>query len=115
MRHMEDKIIGFILGIKFERSFRIPDISGEMVDNVLRDDNSPFNFSFFPKIQEPRKEKILFNPKTSDYLRINSDDIILGISVEKNFTHRYQWLQNDVLNYFKEVLFKKYEIKNIMR
>ncbi len=51
---------------------------------------------------------------------INSDDIILGINVDSSdskidFEARLNWLQTDVINYFKDTLFQKFKIKNIRR
>ena len=70
-------IIGLTLGIRYAKSFRIPDISGDIVDHILYSSNSPFGTEFFPKLQSFSQEKILHNPKTSEYLRINTDDVIL--------------------------------------
>ncbi len=113
---MEKKIIGITIGIRFARSFRIPDISGRIIDDVLYGDKSPFGTNFFPKVQEnSNREKTLYNPKTSEYLRINTDDLILGITVDDNFEEKFNWIKNEVLKYFKEVLFREYEIKNIKR
>lgn len=113
---MKDKIIGLIVGIRFARSFRIPDISGDIIDNIIYSDKSPFGPEYFPRLQEnTRREKTLYNADTSNYLRINTDDLILGITVNNDFDDKYNWIKNDVLNYFKDNLFKKYEIKNIKR
>ena len=113
---MKNNIIGLILGIRFNRSFRIPDISGDIIDNILYSKETPFGTNFFPKTEGiSGQEKTLFNPKTFEYLRINSDDLILGIEVNNNFEEKFNWIKNDVLNYFKNVLFYNYNIKNIRR
>lgn len=113
---MKDKIIGLIVGIRFARSFRIPDISGDIIDNIIYSDKSPFGPEYFPRLQEnTRREKTLFNPETSNYLRLNTDDLILGIAVNNDFDNKYNWIKNDVFNYLKDNLFLKYEIKNIKR
>jgi hypothetical protein len=109
-------IIGITLGIRFARSFRIPDISGEIIDNLLYNENSPFGIELFTHVQESSvREKILYNPKTTEYLRLNTDDIILGIQVEQNFKQKYEWIRTKILDYYKDTIFKKYEIKNIVR
>jgi len=113
---MKENIIGLVLGIKFARSFRVSDISGDIIDHILNDEQSPFEPSIFPRIQEnSRREKTLYNDETSEYLRINTDDIILGITVDKNFETKYEWLKNKVLPYFKEHLMLKFKINNITR
>lgn len=116
MKNLKNNIIGVTLGVRFNRSFRIPDISGDIIDNVLYSGKTPFGTEFFPKVQEnSSREKTLFNPKSSEYLRINTDDFILGIEVSDNFDKKFDWLKNDVLPYFQNELFRAYEIKNIRR
>lgn len=116
MDDLKNNIIGITLGIRFNRSFRIPDISGDIIDNVLYSEKTPFGTSFFPKIQEnSNREKTLFNPKTSEYLRINTDDLILGVEVKNDFDEKFDWIKNDILLYFQNELFKTYKIKNIRR
>jgi len=82
----------------------------------LYSDKSPFGTKFFPKVQEnSNREKTLFNPQSSEYLRINTDDVILGIAVDNDFDKKFNWLKNNVLPYFQNELFRTYEIKNIRR
>lgn len=52
MKNLKDNIIGLTLGIRYNRSFRIPDISGDMIDNILYNEKSPFGEEFFPRMQE---------------------------------------------------------------
>ena len=116
MENLQDKIVGITIGIRFARSFRIPDISGSIIDNILYGGKTPFGTKVFSQVQEdPSGEKILIHPKTKEYLRINTDDVILGISTEKNFEEKFSWLKNDVLGYFKDELFRLYKINNIKR
>jgi len=115
MENLEQKIIGITFGIRFNRSFRVPEISGEIIDDILYSNKTPFGTKFFPRIQETRREKVLVNDETTEYLRINTDDLILGLEVKDNFEEKFNFLTNDVLNYFKDVLFKNYGLKNIRR
>jgi len=52
MDDLKNNIIGLTVGIRFNRSFRIPDVSGDIIDNILYSDKSPFGTKFFPKVQE---------------------------------------------------------------
>ena len=105
MENLQNNIIGITIGIRFARSFRIPDISGNIIDNILYGEKTPFGTKFFPKVQEnSNREKTLYNPKTSEYLRINTDDLILGIEVDNDVQKKFDWLKSDVLNYFQETL-----------
>lgn len=112
---LKESIVGIAVGIRYTRSFRIPDILGEIIDNILADSSSPFNTKYFPKIHESSREKMLFNPETDEYLRINTDDLILGIKPKVNFTKSYEWLRTDVISYINENIFRKYNINNINR
>lgn len=116
MKNLQDNIIGITIGIKFNRSFRIPDISGDIIDNILYSDKTPFGTDFFPQVQGSASgERTLFNPETSEYLRVNTDDIILAVVVDKNYQKIIKWLKEVVFDYFGEILFRKYTIKNIRR
>lgn len=116
MKNLQNNIIGLTIGIRFARSFRIPDIAGDIIDNILYSENTPFGVKFFPKFQEnSNREKTLFNSETSDYLRINTDDLIIGVSIKDDFDQKFNWLKDSVLPYLKNTLFFKYKIKNIRR
>ena len=116
MENLQNNIIGLTIGIRFARSFRIPDIAGDIIDNILYGKDTPFGVKFFPKVQEnSNREKTLFNNETSDYLRINTDDLIIGISIKNDFEQKFNWLKESVLPYLKDTLFLKYQIKNIRR
>jgi hypothetical protein len=111
-----DKVKGITIGIRYQRSFRIPDIAGEMVDDVLQNKKSPFGIELFDGIQETStREKVLFKRSTNEYLRLNTDDLILGIRVTGNFDKKYDWLKKRVIPYFESELFYKFNIKNIQR
>ena len=89
MENLEQKIIGITFGIRFNRSFRVPEISGEIIDDILYSNKTPFGTKFFPRIQETRREKVLVNDETTEYLRINTDDLILGLEVKDDFEEKF--------------------------
>ena len=111
-----NNVAGITLGIRYSRSFRIPDISGDIIDDILYHNSSPFSNDFFVRVQEQtNREKILSDTHTKNYLRINTDDLILGIEINENFEKQFKWINEDILTYFKERLFKEYQINNIHR
>jgi hypothetical protein len=115
MTDFKDDIFALTLGIRYKRSFRIPDISGEIIDDILYSDKTPFGVDYFPTVQGiSDREKTLYNPNTSEYLRVNTDDLIVGLVVGGDFEDKFVWLQTEVLDYLK-YLFLKYGIKNIFR
>lgn len=115
MSNMKDKIIGVTVGIRFKRKFRIPEKSGEIIDKILSDTNSPFSGSYFDNLQDRSKEKVLINSRTEEYLRINTDDIIFGIKIDKNFDEKFDWIKEKVLPYLEKEIFSKFEINEIKR
>lgn len=103
------------VGIRFSKSFRITDISGNIIDDLLYGPSTPFGTKIFTQVQEnTRREKILYNEESNEYLRVNTDDIILGIKVE-DFDKSYKWINDKVISYFKNSLFSKHKINNILR
>jgi hypothetical protein len=115
MSKLFDKITELTFGIRFKRSFRIADKSGEIIDDVLTSKQSPFSSKTFPQIQTSKLEKVIFNDQTGDYLRINTDDLILAFNVDHNFENKFEWLKLNVAKYFQEQLFRKFNIQNIRR
>lgn len=108
-----DSVVGISFGIKYARKFRILDITGDIIDDILYSKSSPFGPSMFTSVNEKSdREKILFGEK--EYLRVNTDDIILGFKVKDGFTNSMNWLEKDVIKYYNQ-LFTKYNINNILR
>jgi len=107
------------LGIKFARTFRIPDIAGEIIDDILYSSKSPFESRFEQLEESNLREKRLLTSKLlsngkPEYLLINTENIILSIDTEGKFMSTYSWLKGDVFSFFS-YLFLKYKIKNINR
>lgn len=111
----KSKITYITIGIRIKRSFRMEDIAGNMIDDILNAEGSPFSDKTFPAVESSHLQKRLFNEETGEYLRINTDDIILNVRVERNFDVKIEWIKTDVLGYLGEHLFKKFDIKNIQR
>lgn len=110
-----NKIVGISFGIRYSRSFRIPDISGDIIDEILYGEDTPFGSNLYQKVSEPpNREKILSNTETEEYLRINTDDVILGIKVREDFDRKYRWLVTEVIPYLEKI-FTAYKVRNILR
>lgn len=112
---LKKSISNIVLGVRFSRSFRIPDISGEIVDDILFNEKSPFDTSFFPNIKETQSGKILYNNETREYFKINTDDAILSIQTKDKFDEKIDWINEKVIKYLEEEVFLPYNIKNIKR
>jgi hypothetical protein len=108
------KVKGLVVGIRFEKSFRVGDILGKIADDILYNKNSPFGAEYFPNIQSSDLERFIFNDKTKDYIRINPENIILYKSVDEDFDKQFTWTKDVVLPFFED-LFADNNIKNIVR
>lgn len=86
------------------------------MDHILYNEESPFGTDFFPRFSEASdREKTLFNLQTDEYLRVNTDDIILALTVKDDFEEKFEWIKSKVLPYFQNSLFTKFKIKNVRR
>jgi len=107
-------INGITLGIKHTRSFRVGDITGEIIDDILHNEKSPFDVKYFPRIQDKAgREKTLYN-ENNEYIRVNTDDVISFFVIDDDFDKKIIWIKNTVIPYFEQ-LFADYKIKRIER
>lgn len=113
---IKKEIKNIVLGIRFEKSFRALDISGAIIDEILRGVNSPFDANYFPSVQEINREKILFRHDTDFFIRLNIADFIFRFEItEKGVEKQLDWLKSKVIKFFVNDIFKKYDIKKITR
>ncbi len=69
------------LGVRFEPQFQVIDRVGELVDKILREAGTPFGPKTFPVVRSNPTERVLANEETNDYIRLNTRDAILEMSV----------------------------------
>ncbi len=111
---MQDKITKISIGIKYRRTFRIPNIAGDIVDFILNDTESPFGNKFFSEIADiNNKGKILLN-ESGNTISVDYDNIILSLVVDANFDHVYQQI-NDIYYPYVQNILNKFFIKNFDR
>ncbi len=111
---MFDTVKNITYGIRYVRSFRVPQISGAIIDDILRGNKSPFDEDFFPKtVEDSRGGKTLFSDKHETRLTINRDDIIFSYQIE-NPEDDYSRLKGIYIPYLVELV-TKYEIHRIHR
>lgn len=104
------------LGIKFDKSFRVLDIAGKIVDTIVYGQESPFDSDRFPLILEGQmKGKVLRNDVTDEHLSITDDNIILSICVDKDYSKKMVWLKEEVVPFLEKSIFKNHRIENINR
>lgn len=112
----QEKVFRLTLGVRFDKSFRILDIAGKIVDALLYGQDTPFSPTFFPIVLEGQmREKTLRNDLTQEYLTITDNNLVLSICVDGNYSDKMNWLKTDVIPYFEKTLFKNNKIENINR
>jgi hypothetical protein len=113
---LKNNIIMLTIGIRFNRSYRISDISGEIVDFILNNKKTPLWKDLKNKEvgETYGGEKIIIDRITKEFLRINTDDIIFSIKINNNFPEKFNWLTNTAMPIFEEI-FTQFKITNIKR
>jgi len=114
-----EKISQLICGIRFERTFRMSDITGQIFDTVLHDEFSPFGTDFFPHFEEfGTQDKVLVNSEKGYYLRINTSDIIFQYTLHSQINSQEKeifWFRNDAINFIIDKIIHENGIQNIIR
>lgn len=114
-----DNISQLTCGIRFEKSFRISDITGQIFDTVLHDQSTPFGTEFFPKYQEVHlQDRLLLNDDRGYYLRIMTSDIIFQYTLHENGPDQREqidWFTKDAVQFIIEKVLHDNKIQNIMR
>lgn len=107
------------IGLRFERSFRITDIMGNIFDCILRDSGSPFSPDFFPNFQEiSSHDKVLINGETGSFFRLTTTDILFRHTISKdksNLEKELKWFQKDAIGFIIDKIINTYNIKNFVR
>jgi hypothetical protein len=108
-----------VIGFRYEKSFRISDISGEICDTILHDKSSPFGIKFFPRLNEiGTQDKTLVNDQTQNYLKITTSDIIFKYNIgsySDDKTVEIDWFKDSAIPFIKEKLIEDKKIRNIDR
>ena len=106
-------------GIRFEKSFRIGDISGQIFDTVLHNSSSPFGTDFFPRFQELNtQDRALVNSERGYYLRITTSDIVFQYTIQENkksLDSQIEWFKKDAIKFIIDKIIHENGIKNIIR
>lgn len=107
------------VGFRFQKTFRLTDITGQIFDMVLQDPSSPFDTKFFTRLEEVgNHDKLLDNPSTGCFLRITSSDIIFRhafLNQEVDFKREFDWFKDDAIPFIVDKIIGDYKIRNVMR
>lgn len=116
---LDDYLIGLAIGIRFRANFSIEDQLGRILDVILYSRDSFFNPKVFPKVGSAAVgQKVMFNEKTDDQLRIDNSNFIL----EVQFIHDDGFKKSDydsiIKNFNEQVIhgvMEKFKIQQIVR
>lgn len=117
----EIKLNAVIIGIRYQRLWRILDIGGSVVDTILKNKNSPFilDTDYFTKVGEEEKGMALMNPNTNCILRINIDDLIykhvFDNSAGKGAKKSLNWFFNSIKKFLIPKIILDFKIQQIRR
>lgn len=109
-----NQITNIILGIRFSKSFRVDDISGAIIDDILYGKKSPF-VDLFKKVEVRGFERVLLSEFENTYLRIGPEDLIISLEIKNDFKAIHEWLKNEISDYLDRVIFPNHKIFGIRR
>lgn len=96
--------VGYVIGIRYRKTFTIADNLGAIVDNILQSKQSHFKATTFPYIQHTdRDEDVLFdfeNNIPQNKLTINTSNIVLDVQNLNKISYK------DGIDAFKETILK---------
>jgi len=114
------KIDEIIFGIRYQRYWHILDMTGDIIDKILRHKESPFDSKYFTKVTEEPIGKIIHNPQTECFFKINTDDLIFkhNFDTEKDDVLKNKdldWFYSAVSDFIIQKLVIDYKIEQIIR
>lgn len=109
--------VGFVIGIRYRKTFTIADNLGAIVDNILQSKQSKFKAKTFPYIQHTdREEDVLFDCENNipqNKLTINTSNIVLDVQNLNKISYK------EGIDAFKDTVLKyimhEYSIGHINR
>jgi len=113
---MKNHIKNITVGIRFVRTFHLPEIAGKITDDVLRSSKSPFDEKFFEFVARDREGGRILHRGEVDNTRliINKDDIIFSLDVE-DFDDDYKKMKDTYLPYIIDHVVGGNQLNRIQR
>jgi hypothetical protein len=102
-------------GVRYEPQLKLIDKIGEVFDEILRADGTPFGPETFPLTDANPLQHRLVNTETDSWLLINSQDTILQLLVKTRNESKVDEWARDFQEYVLRPLRKIGGIKNISR
>lgn len=110
---MKNNVKKISIGIRYRRSFRIPELAGEITDFILGDE-SPFGSNFFTEVGAMDKSGKILLSENGSSLSIDLDSLILNLIVDDDIKTTILKINNNYYPYLVKLL-KKFRIENFNR
>lgn len=109
------KITGFVIAVRFIRSFVLEDNLGSLMDHIIKHPDKTFDEKFFPQYSPYQDARLLFDSKKDNKLTLNSENIVLEINTSDNFEKDFEKFVEAYDKVILKELFKQYNISKIDR
>jgi hypothetical protein len=114
-----NNLTNLIIGFRFEKSFRIGDISGSIIDAVLHDKQTPFGTTFFNRYKDISiYDRSLLNEESGNFLRITASDIIFKYnlsSIKEERSKEIKWIKCDAVPFIMDKILIKNKLTDFIR
>lgn len=111
----EEHLFSVVIGVKYRSNYAFADKLGAITDEILYSENSFFKPEVFPQAVAEVQERILFNPRTNDHLRIGPQAVILEVF---DYSGTNDFLKAAIEAFKKDIIdgvIKKHRITQVIR
>ena len=105
----------FALGIRTVKNFSIEDKLGAIIDEIIYSENSEFNEKILTEVRENHNTKMLYDPTGRNKFTITPRDFIFEHYVEHDFNKEFDKFVDNYISVITKQVFKKFNIRNIIR
>ena len=102
-------------GLRYQSHYKVSDLSGTVLDQILRAKGTPFGGDLFPLTQKQMYEHFLLNPDTDALLRLAPQDTLLRLPLTTQDVGIVQNAANDFQLFILNPLQKITDLENITR
>lgn len=109
------KLTGFVIGIRFNKSFSIIDNFGAIMDRILNESDEVFNNQTYGKYETYHDARVLINDEGTNRLILSPENIIVENSKIDDFENDFSKYLNSYQKIIADSIFATYSIKKINR
>jgi len=109
------KLTGFVIAVRFIRSYSIEDNLGSLMDHILKHPDKTFTEKVFPEYRPYYDARQLIDTKKDNKLTLNSENIVLEINTSDNYEKDFAEFLEAYDKIILKEIFKEYGISKIDR